>query len=364
MCIETKNTFLKKIAELYGALFGRVFIEIPSSISDALDKALLKLHYAPVLIWNKALKSLAITTEDIVARSWFITIVAVLAAALYILKKPFARSKKRHRKNPVVLMRRKTVKRIIYLLVLFPAVIFVLSWAYMNNFIKIDTKEVDRYYDILSRHGKAPGGIVFKLDISEEDSLQTVVDKIKSAMGLKNYSLWVGYGDTGGRPAFITAVAPGIMTITLSRKVEQRREQINVLIHELSHIYVWAIDKSLLKDCDEERFTDCAGVFLGLGIPILNGLTDETFFMPGGEYYSEKRMYGYVRPEQLGYLLARYCDERGIPYSKIKPYLSSTGRKYFNVGHNYLKRSRAAGKKQYEEMAPRADQGVNAQIGK
>lgn len=221
---------------------------------------------------------------------------------------------------------------------MFPIAVFVSGWIYVNFIMKIDTAEVDRYYDLLTKHGKPAGDIISTLEVSEDADLQTIADKLKKIMGLGDYRIWVGYGETGNKPAFITTVAPGAMTITFSREARQRREQINILIHELSHIYVWAMDKSVLKGCDEEKLVDCTGVFLGLGILMLNGLTDDIFFMPGGEYHTEKKMYGYIRPEQLGYLLARYCAEERITRDKVVPFLGPTGRKYFNIGYNYLKR--------------------------
>lgn len=235
-------------------------------------------------------------------------------------------------------MKRKTVKKVIYFLVAFPAILIASGWIYMTYFMKIDTAEVDKYYEILSKQGKAPRSLVYKLDLPEDAGLQKITDKLKNAMGLDNYSLWVGYGEKDNPPAFITTISPGIATITVSKKVRQKREQINVLIHELSHIYVWDMDRSLLKGCDEEKLVDCTGVFLGLGILMLNGLTDEIFFMPGTDYYTEKKMYGYIRPEQLGYLLARYCSDRRIDFDKVMPFLGPAGKKYFKIGVNYIKR--------------------------
>ena len=236
-------------------------------------------------------------------------------------------------------MKKKTVRKIIYLLVIFPAAVFAFGLVYMNFIIKVDTAEVDRYYGILQKNAETSGSPVFKLDVSEGESLQSITDRLKTAMGLDGYRIWTGYGYTGEKPAFVTTISPGVVTITFSKNVSQKREQINVLIHELSHIYVWSLDKSLLEGCDEEKFTDCAGVFLGLGIPMLNGLTDEIFFMPGGEYQSEKKMFGYIRPEQLGYLTARYCGEHGIRHGKAISFLGPAGRKYFNIGYNHLKRA-------------------------
>ncbi len=237
-------------------------------------------------------------------------------------------------------MKRRTVKKIIYFLILFPVTLIAFGWAYTNFFIKIDTLEVDRYYELLSKHSKSSGTLVFNLNIKENDDMQAITEILKRAMGLEGYKIWTGYGETYNKPAIITTISPGVATITISKSVKQKNEQINVLIHELSHIYVWDLDKSILEDCDEEKFVDCAGVFLGLGIQMLNGLTDDIFFMPGGEYQTEKKMFGYIKPEQLGYLFARYCAERRISHYKVMPFLSSAGRKYFNIGHNYLKRAK------------------------
>ena len=227
-----------------------------------------------------------------------------------------------------------------YRLLIILALFFAYSWVHTNFFIKIDTKEVDRYYDLLLKNAGSSKDIVLDLDTSEDSDLQMIADRLKKAMGLGKYRIWVGYYDGEKPPAFIKTVAPGAMTIVLSRKIKQKREQINVLIHELGHIYVWAIDKSLLKDCDEEKVVDCAGVFLGMGVLMLNGLTDDVSVMPDGEYHSEKKMFGYLKPEQLGYLFARYCEENKISSDKIVSHLGPAGRKYFNIGHNYLMRAR------------------------
>jgi hypothetical protein len=235
-------------------------------------------------------------------------------------------------------MKRKTLRKIGFLLIILPTIFGSAAWVYTRYMLKIDTAEVDKYYDILCKYGKSPATLVYELDIGPGSGLQTITDELKKSMGLSGYKIWAGHGETGQRPAYVTSLAPGVVTVTVSKRVSDQREQINVLIHELSHIYVWGMDKSAIEKCNEEKLVDCTGVFLGLGILMLNGLTDESVFMPGTDHYSQQRLYGYIKPEQLGYLLARYCEERNIPYKKVMASLESPGRRYFNMGYNYMKR--------------------------
>ncbi len=236
------------------------------------------------------------------------------------------------------MIKRKTLRKIVYFLVFLTAGLAAFVWIYPNFFIKLDTAEVDGYYDLLSAHAKPSKQLMLDLGVKQDDDIQLAIDRIKSAMGLDGYRIWIGYSDDEKPPAYIKNVAPGAMIIMLSKHVTERREQINLLIHELGHIYVWTMDKAILKGCDEEKVVDCAGVYLGLGILMLNGLTDDTFFIPGTEYASEKKAFGYVRPELLGYLLARYCRDHNIAEDKIIPRLYPAGLKYFNIGRNYLAR--------------------------
>ena len=67
-------------------------------------------------------------------------------------------------------------------------------------------------------------------------------------------------------------------------------------------------------------------------------MTDESVFMPGSEYETRKKTYGYFKPEQFGYLLARYCRERGIEKANIDRFLLPAGKKYFDAGWAYLKK--------------------------
>lgn len=238
------------------------------------------------------------------------------------------------------MIKRKILKKIVVLLITIPIGIFAFAWVYSNYLMNINTDEVDRYYDLLSDQSKASHDLVLHLGASD-GNMQTILSRLKGNMGLNKYEIWAGHHDPGvdARPAFITNMkGTGVMGISVSDKVIESREEISVMTHELGHIYVWKIDESLLEGCDEEKLVDTAGIFLGLGILVLNGMTDDVFFALGNDYKFEKKFYGYLKPTEFGYLLARYCTEHGIDTDNVIPFLGPTGRRYFKSGLNHLKR--------------------------
>jgi len=202
----------------------------------------------------------------------------------------------------------------------------------------LDTEEIDSYFDLLLKHALPGKELVLDLGLEDKDSLQLAIDRLKSVMGLKDYTIWLAYHDQDEPPAYIQQLNDTVMNLRFSKKITKRREQLNVLAHELSHVYVWKLKSSVFEKCDQEKLTDCSTVFSGLGVLTLNGLTDETIFSFDG-YKTQKKLFGYLSPEQFGYLVARYCAEKGIPEDSVRPFLNSTGRKYFDIGCTYLKNS-------------------------
>ncbi|MBU4376606.1 MAG: hypothetical protein KKD29_03915 [Candidatus Omnitrophica bacterium] len=209
---------------------------------------------------------------------------------------------------------------------------------YFDRFsvVPIDTVEVDAYYDLLSKH-KHPGKeLVLELGIKNTDNLQAAIDKLKTVMGLGDAEIELAYHDEEKPPAYIKREGDE-MTVFVSTKIKDRREEINLLAHELSHIYVWGLEPSIFGACDQEKLVDCASVFLGLGALTLNGFTDEYIVHPEGGYETSKKTFGYLKPEQFGYLLARYCAEHNIDKDAVKPYLNAAGWKYFNIGNTFIR---------------------------
>ena len=65
-------------------------------------------------------------------------------------------------------------------------------------------------------------------------------------MGLGKYDIDLIYGDQETPPAFIENTDNKYMMITFSRNIEELRELLSTLVHELSHVSVWTLDPSLI----------------------------------------------------------------------------------------------------------------------
>lgn len=234
----------------------------------------------------------------------------------------------------------RTIGRLFRFIVLAAVAFLALMWIYprihLIGFRKIDVKEVAAYYDLLSKNAKPAQGLVLDLGVKDSDRLITALVRLKSIMGLDAYAISLGRHDKDKPPAYITDYGYGQMKILISDKVKNRREELNLLVHELGHIYVKRLDISIFGKLDQEKLVDCSGMFLGLGILTLNGLTDEFNLVLGGGYEEQKKVYGYLKPEQYGYMLARYCADHGINYDAVRPSLNSTGKKYFYMGRDYI----------------------------
>ena len=257
---------------------------------------------------------------------------------------------------------KKAIILCFYCAVIFLAFRFI-PWSHFTP--PIDTAEVDKYYDLLKKHQRPVDVLTLSLGIQDDvalrsdlekfgmsakDDLPVALNRLIQAMGLEAYAISLKYGDQETPPAFVTSYNGERMVITVSKKVKLRREQMSLLVHELSHIAVWGMDKSepmncglvnvpgsrLLAGCNQERVVDTSGFFQGQGILTLNGLTDETISTGGGGFETEKKLYGYLKPEQFGYLAARYSADHGISYESIEPFLEPAARKYFIMGNAYL----------------------------
>ncbi|MBU1122638.1 MAG: hypothetical protein ABIH71_00095 [Candidatus Omnitrophota bacterium] len=172
---------------------------------------------------------------------------------------------------------------------------------YFDRFtvVKIDTTEIDTYYDLLSEYKQSGKDLVVDLGINDTDTLPIVINKLKNVMGLRNARIGFAYHNEEEPPAYIRRQGDE-MTVFVSTKIKERREEISLLAHELSHIYVWRLKPSIFGMWDQEKLVDCASVFLGLGVVALNSVTDEYTVSPdGGRYEILKKTFGYLKPEQF-----------------------------------------------------------------
>lgn len=234
---------------------------------------------------------------------------------------------------------KKTLRLFIVVGVLLPLAIawVIMNYAtfqiFMDRFVlaSVDTSEIDSYYDLLSEHKQAGKSLVRDLGVEDSVDLKVVLDKLKTAMGMRRDKIELAYHDEEKPPAYIRREGNDL-TIYVSTRVKKRREQTNLLVHELGHIYVWRLDGSVFGILDQEKLVDISGVFLGLGALTLNGLTDDFKMLPDGGYRAEQKTFGYLKPEQFGYLLARYCAENGIAEANVLGSLNDAGRKYYKIG--------------------------------
>ena len=205
-------------------------------------------------------------------------------------------------------------KKVISFLVFALLIVFAARWIPWDRFAAhIDTTEVDKYYELLREHEEPANVLTLSLGIREDDDIQAEFDKfgikrkdslpvalgrLKTAMGLADYDISLIYGGQKNPPAFITNFNQERMVITVSDKVTKRREQFNLLVHELSHVSVWGLDKSVAMNCGQEKgaekVVDCSGFFRGQGILTLNGLTDQTTIVAGEGTSTEKKLFGYL----------------------------------------------------------------------
>jgi hypothetical protein len=243
---------------------------------------------------------------------------------------------------------RRAIKKIFSFLFLICVLIFVLGGIvlyypeikpYLNRLtvVPISTAEIDSYYDLLSEHKQPGKELALDLGMSDADGLEVAIYKLKAIMGLADADIGLGFHNKEKPPAYIRKEGEK-MTVFVSTKVTGRREEINLLAHELSHIYVWRLEQPIFGACNQEKLVDCASVFLGLGVLTLNGLTDEYNVSPDGGYEMRKKTFGYLEPNQFAYLLARYCADHNIKDDAVKPYLGPAGRKYFKFGSTYLRK--------------------------
>ncbi len=203
--------------------------------------------------------------------------------------------------------------------------------------VPVNTAEIDQYYDLLSQYQEPARGLVLDPGGKESDDLEVVLGRLKDLMGLSRVEVRLAYHDAAMPPGYIRSDGDD-RTIFLSTYVKKRREQVNVLVHELCHIYVWGLKKPAFKMLDQEKLVDISGVFLGFGVLTLNGMTDDFRMTADGGYATEKKTFGYIKPEQFGYLLARFCAEREISADTLKSYLSPAGWNFFTTGNAYLKK--------------------------
>lgn len=99
-----------------------------------------------------------------------------------------------------------------------------------------------------------------------------------------------------------------------------------ILAHEITHHLLYEKGIVYKDKLENERFTDLATVFFGLGKLLLNG------------YSSNYNKIGYISYERLAYINIRICDLRNIPINNLKKNLNKRSLKAVNKSKSYNSR--------------------------
>lgn len=249
----------------------------------------------------------------------------------------------------------RTIKKIFRFFIFTLIAIIAVGWLIMNYYavakimnrffvIPIETNEIDTFYDMLSDTQKPGQSLVVNLNLKDSDDISVAMKKMQNVMGLNDYSIGLAYHDQEKPPGYINIESKNSfdttsnkMTIYLSKNLKSQREQITVLAHELGHIYVWALPKFTFGAFNQEKLVDTSCMFLGLGALYLNGMSDEFNMTPEGGYQTSQKNFGYLTPQQFGYLLARFCKDHNVSDAELKPHLNDAGWKYYKEGSAYFK---------------------------
>ncbi|MBU1121649.1 MAG: hypothetical protein KKF54_02990 [Candidatus Omnitrophica bacterium] len=213
-------------------------------------------------------------------------------------------------------------------------------WVYPYYFTKIKTNEIDKFYSFLSMHQDSGlnKNIIIKLGVKNANDFYALVEQLKKAMGLDYCNIHISIHAEDKPPAYIKTIGYNNYEISISRTLKTKHERIGAFIHELGHIYKTKLNIPFEYNYDEERLIDCICIHLGFGMFLMNNITDEEIYIPGVAHQSEKRFFGYLKPEQFGYLFARYLKENRVELGNIKPFLTRGAHRYFKIGSNYLTR--------------------------
>lgn len=135
------------------------------------------------------------------------------------------------------------------------------------------------------------------------------------------------FGAAGGH-----AVMEDWQTILIDSKYSDRLDEIGaILAHEIMHIYLYKHNVELPDKVDNEKLTDLATIHTGLGIIVLNGMTDwishrQTFGYLDDKYSWGKWSSGY------GENFLDYLDKNNILLGEVAGYIMPQSRGFISHG--------------------------------
>lgn len=245
-------------------------------------------------------------------------------------------------------------------IILFSSLIYIfIRFIYPRYFQRIDIKNIEGFIEYLDYKLNGQNfPLILRLGISGRMAPQKwaeiVTRRILILMGHKDVSVAIKFVNldlrTSGR---IHTLDYFHFDVELSNAVKDNYTYIvSILVHELTHLYM---NRNMLyRDGVEmthtnEVLTEVASIYLGFGTQVLNSIVDEEIVIPGLYYESKKHFFGYIKPEQFGYIFAKFLFERGILIKNLDKYLSPGAMRHLKIGHHYLLRNRGRDTFNYKE---------------
>jgi hypothetical protein len=104
-----------------------------------------------------------------------------------------------------------------------------------------------------------------------------------------------------------------------------------ILAHELTHYYLFNKEISLPEENENERFTDLATIYLGLGKLTLNGYEPISWKINrSGKEITYTYRFGYLTVNEMAVILYHFCKFRNISLEKAKENLSTKSQELLN----------------------------------
>jgi hypothetical protein len=135
---------------------------------------------------------------------------------------------------------------------------------------------------------------------------QQIARRIALLYRLRIGTVVVTFVSSLDRPGRIELSDSDDFFIELHADYRRRYEQVAaILAHEVAHIFCHRLKLSIGDTFQDEVLTDTTATYLGAGVPILNAFTEESAYSPETPNLRKQQCFGYITPDEFGYLLAK-----------------------------------------------------------
>lgn len=135
---------------------------------------------------------------------------------------------------------------------------------------------------------------------------QYIARRIAALYRLQIGSIVVTFVSHLDRPGRIELSDSDDFFIELQSDYRRQYEKVAaILVHEIAHIFCHKLKISIGNTFEDEVLTDTAAAYLGAGVPILNAFTEESDYTADTPDRMRQQCFGYITPDEFGYLLAK-----------------------------------------------------------